>query len=128
MIARAYQMTEDNHLLEHLRRIDSLFSNDNPIVKDLLEQAVVASIITDDTDETDQYGPLQVMYHELLRLRIDITNLRGEMGNHKTGSYWSDSSSQYSGHYADPVRNYPAGWDWNALTGNVIKTTTGTGT
>lgn len=124
MIARAYQMTEDNHLLEHLRRIDRLFSNDNPIVKDLLEQALVASIITDDTDEIDEYGPLQVMYHELLRLRIDITNLRGEMGNHKTGSYWSDSTSQYS----DPTRNYPVGYHWNEFQQAVIKTTTGTGT
>lgn len=115
---------DDDSLLELLRRIDRLFSSDNPTVTDLIEQALVASMVTD--DDGLNYGPVEMMYHELVRLRTDINQLRGEISNNRTGSYWSDSTSHDP--YSDPTRNYPMGYRWNEFQQAVIKTTTGTGT
>ena len=82
-------MMADDSLLEHLRRIDRLFSSDNPTVTDLIEQSIVVNLVTDDTDQNDtdqSYRPLEIMYHELVSLREDIDHLRFNLSGR--GTYW----------------------------------------
>lgn len=116
-------MMDDNTILKKLSAIDKLLSSNNPTVKDLIDQAMIASAIVEEESYED-VGTLQMMYQELIRLRNQVHELQNDQKYHQTGSYWSDSTTGWTGSsYSDPTRNYPLGYVWNAALGKVTSIT-----
>jgi hypothetical protein len=118
--------------IDKLRMLDKLILCNNETVKDLLEQAIVASEIVNESDK--QYldmGPLELMYTELKSVRTQVETLTMMMNKNntyvsgETNPYqnvtWTDNTSGWGGNpHMDPTRNYPPGYVWNPLMGKVV--------
>jgi hypothetical protein len=115
--------------IERLRTLDKMILCKNETVTDLLEQAIVASEIVNESEEKFlDIGPLELMYTEIKSMRAQIESLTkssydiGE-GNPYQNVTWVDTTSGWSGSpHMDPTRNYPPGHVWNPLLERVVST------
>lgn len=91
------QMMADD--MEALRRLDRLITSSNATVKDLLDQALVAADISDETDEEmSDNGPLVTMAMTVMSLQKEMRQWQSHRGagigesNPYQGVTWSDST------------------------------------
>jgi hypothetical protein len=112
--------------IERLRTLDKLIMCRNETVKDLIEQAIVASEIVNESEERYlDIGPLELMYTEIKAMRVQIESLtKNSHGIGESNPYqnvtWTDNTTGWTGsQWADPTRNYPSGYVWNPLLGKV---------
>ena len=126
-------MEDDKDVLTLLRRFDKLIVSKSTTVADLVEQAVVASEIADETWETwRDAGPLERMYQEMRVLINTVSTLQADINSMRTSSYenvtWTNTSDASDGTWKDPLRHYPNSYNLDLISKTAIKTTTGTGT
>ena len=117
--------------LDLLIKLDRLLCSKDPTVIDALKSALVLVEVAevDDGKLKDNDGPFMRMYSRIadLQHQIDmLKNSRAGMGenNPYQNVTWTDNTSGWTGsQWADPTRNYPPGYVWNATLGKVVSTT-----
>lgn len=123
-------MTADDMKL--LRKLDRLIMSDSITVKDLMEQALVAAEITDESDDryTDA-GPLEAMARALTNLQIQVATMTaqraagiGESNPYENITWTAPNTSDYN-QFSD-WRDQQ--WSGQGNYQKILKTTSGTGT